>query len=153
MHPPATAAGALDAWDPLTGKRLWTVPDKYPRISGVLSTKGNLVFSVDIKGIVSAYDASSGTELWRFNTGSGTRGGIISYMAGGEQYVLVPSGIGSAVAAITAGIYPEVGQDSRGGHHVRLQGQPISEVIDEPGRAQPLPDVTRHHEDLSYPST
>jgi alcohol dehydrogenase (cytochrome c) len=64
---------------------------------------------MDMKGMVYAYDAGSGTELWRFNTGSGTRGGIISYMADGEQYILVPSGIGSAVSAITAGIYPEVG--------------------------------------------
>lgn len=110
VHPPGDKAhGALDAWDPLTGKRLWTVHDPYPRISGVLSTKGNLVFSVDMMGVVYAYDAASGTELWRFNMGSGTRGGIISYMAGGEQYILVPSGIGSAVASIAAGIYPEIG--------------------------------------------
>ena len=110
VHPPGDKAhGALDAWEPLTGKKLWSVHDDYPRISGVLSTKGGLVFSMDMKGVVYAYDASSGTELWRFNTGSGTRGGIISYMADGEQYILVPSGIGSAVSAITAGIYPEVG--------------------------------------------
>jgi len=57
---------------------------------------------------VYAYDGRSGTELWRFNTGSGSRGGIVSYMAGGEQYILVPSGIGSAAQAITASIYPEV---------------------------------------------
>lgn len=109
VHPPGDVAhGALDAWDPMTGKRLWTVKDKYPRISGVLSTKSGLVFSGDMKGSVFAYDAASGTELWRFNMGSGSRGGIISYMAGGEQYILVPSGIGSAAQAITGALFPEV---------------------------------------------
>ena len=29
---------------------------------------------------------------------------------GGEQYILVPSGIGSAAQAIVAAIYPEVGE-------------------------------------------
>lgn len=111
VNPPGDVAhGAIDAWDPFTGKKKWTVHSKYPRISGILSTKGGLVFSGDMQGYVFAYDADSGTELWRFNMGSGSRGGIISYMAEGEQYILVPSGIGSAAQAIVAAIYPEVGE-------------------------------------------
>jgi PQQ-dependent dehydrogenase (methanol/ethanol family) len=111
VHPPGDQAyGAVDAWDPLTGKKLWSVTDKYPRISTLLSTKGGLVFSGDMKGYVYAYSADSGKELWKFNMGSGSRGGIISYMAGGEQYILVPSGIGSALQAVTAQIYPELSE-------------------------------------------
>lgn len=111
VHPPGDVVhGALDAWDPMTGRKLWSVRDKYPRISGVLSTKGRLVFSGDMKGYVYAYDTDSGTELWRFNMGSGSRGGIVTYMVDGEQYILVPSGIGSAAQAIVAAIYPEVGE-------------------------------------------
>jgi alcohol dehydrogenase (cytochrome c) len=73
-HPPGDVAhGALDAWDPLTGKRKWTVRDKYPRISTVLSTKGGLVFSGDMKGYIYAYDADTGQELWKFNMGSACR--------------------------------------------------------------------------------
>jgi len=109
VHPPGDQAhGALDAWDPLTGKKKWSVFDRYPRISGVLSTRGGLVFSGDMRGYVYAYSADTGKELWKFNMGSGSRGGIVSYMAGGEQYVLVTSGIGSALQALTAQIYPEV---------------------------------------------
>jgi alcohol dehydrogenase (cytochrome c) len=111
VHPPGDQAhGAVDAWDPLTGKKKWSVHDKYPRISGILSTKGGLVFSGDMKGYVYAYSQDSGKELWKFNMGSGSRGGIISYMAGGEQYILVPSGIGSALQAVTAQIYPELSE-------------------------------------------
>lgn len=100
--------GALDAWDPLTGKKKWSVPDKYPRISGVMSTKGGLVFSGDMKGVIYAYDADDGKELWKFNMGSASRGGIISYMAGGEQYVAVPSGIGGGVPAVLSSVFPEI---------------------------------------------
>jgi PQQ-dependent dehydrogenase (methanol/ethanol family) len=110
-HPPGDKThGALDAWDPLTGKKKWSVPDKYPRISGVLSTKGGLVFSGDIPGNIYAYDADNGKELWKFRMGSASRGGIITYMAGGEQYVLVPSGIGGGVPAVLSNIYPEIGE-------------------------------------------
>ena len=110
-----TAHGAIDAWDPLTGKKKWSVQDKYPRISGILSTKGSLVFSADMKGYIYAYDADTGKELWKFNMGSGSRGGIISYMAGGEQYVLVPSGLGSAAQGVTAQVFPEVAEFPAGG--------------------------------------
>jgi len=109
VHPPGDQAhGAVDAWDPLTGKKKWQVLDKYPRLSGILSTKGGLVFSGDIRGNVYAYSQDTGKELWKFNMGSGSRGGIISYMAGGEQYILVPSGLGSAIPAVAAMIYPEI---------------------------------------------
>jgi alcohol dehydrogenase (cytochrome c) len=42
--------------------------------------------------------------------GSGSRGGIVSYMAGGEQYILVPSGLGSAAQGVTSQIYPELAE-------------------------------------------
>jgi alcohol dehydrogenase (cytochrome c) len=63
-----------------------------------------------MRGYVYAYNADSGKELWKFNMGSGSRGGIISYMAGGEQYILVPSGLGSALQAVTSQIYPELSE-------------------------------------------
>jgi alcohol dehydrogenase (cytochrome c) len=84
------------------------VLDRYPRLSGILSTKGGLVFSGDMKGHVYAYSQDTGKELWKFNMGSGSRGGIISYMAGGEQYILVPSGLGSAIPAVASMIFPEI---------------------------------------------
>lgn len=108
-HPPGDKThGALDAWDPMTGKKKWTVTDKYPRLSGVMSTKGGLVFSGDMKGVISAYDADNGKELWKFNMGSGARGGIISYLAGGEQYIVVPSGIGGGAAGVFSSVFPEI---------------------------------------------
>ena len=94
--------------DPLTGERRWTVNYEIPILSSVLTTAGGLVFVGDLQGYVRAYDAESGQELWSFNTGSGLRSGLISYTAGGEQYVLVPSGIGSQAIGILAALWPEI---------------------------------------------
>ncbi len=41
VHPPGDQAyGASMPWDPLTGKKKWSVTDKYPRISTILSHQG-----------------------------------------------------------------------------------------------------------------
>jgi PQQ-dependent dehydrogenase (methanol/ethanol family) len=108
-HPPGGEAyGHLDARDPVTGERKWTVNYKYPPIGSVLSTGGGLVFHGDVEGVVHAYDADTGEELWHFRTGSGHRGGPISYSAGGKQYIAVPSGLGSLVLGLYPAIWPEV---------------------------------------------
>ena len=108
--PGDTVHGALDAWDPFTGKKKWSVRDEYPRISSVLSTRGGVVFSGDMKGFIYAYDGANGKQLWQFNMGSACRGGIVTYMVDGEQYVLVPSGIGGGVPAVVSAIYPEISE-------------------------------------------
>jgi len=104
----------LKAVDPMTGKVAWRVPMKLPGMSSVLSTAGDLVFNGDSEGFVHAYAAADGKELWKFQTGSGIRAGIISYMAGGKQYIVVPAGMGGGFPLWTAGIYPEF-KTMRGG--------------------------------------
>ena len=54
-----------------------------------------------------AFDANNGDVLWSFNAGSGFRGGPVSYSAGGEQYVAVPSGLGSLVMGLYPHLWPE----------------------------------------------
>ena len=63
----------------------------------MLATAGNLVFLPDAAGIVHAYNAETGKELWSHNDGIGHAGGIISYAAGGKQFIAVPAGWGSLV--------------------------------------------------------
>ncbi|RMF89759.1 MAG: PQQ-dependent dehydrogenase, methanol/ethanol family [Nitrospinota bacterium] len=108
-HPPnGEAYGHLDAVDPVTGKRTWSINFKYPPLGSVLSTAGGLVFLGDVEGVVHAYDADTGGELWSFRTGSGHRGGIISYAVNGKQYIVVPSGLGSLVLGLYPALWPEV---------------------------------------------
>ncbi len=106
--PSGPAYGHLDARDPVTGATKWSVNFKYPPLSSVLSTAGGVVFFGDVQGVIHAYDDMTGAELWSFNTGSGIRGGPISYSAGGKQYVAVPSGLGSLVMGLYPHIWPEV---------------------------------------------
>lgn len=99
MAPPpsGTIYGHLDARDPITGKLKWEVKFPQPPLASVLSTAGNLVFVPDARGILHAYNAETGTELWSHDDGIGHNGGIISYMAGNKQYIAVEAGFGGLV--------------------------------------------------------
>jgi alcohol dehydrogenase (cytochrome c) len=86
--------GHLDARDPITGAKKWEVRFPEPPLGSVMSTAGNLVFVPDSRGTVHAYNATTGAELWNHGDGLGHQGGIISYAAGGKQYVAVVAGFG-----------------------------------------------------------
>jgi alcohol dehydrogenase (cytochrome c) len=89
--------GALRAFDPKTGKKVWEYKNPAPLWGGVLATAGNLVFTGTPEGYLKAFDAKTGKELWKFQTGSGVVGNPITWMEDGEQYIAVPSGWGGAV--------------------------------------------------------
>jgi alcohol dehydrogenase (cytochrome c) len=86
--------GHLDARDPITGALKWEVRYPEPALGSVLSTGGNLVFVPDSRGTLHAYNAQTGVELWSHSDGVGHQGGIVSYAAGGKQYVAVAAGFG-----------------------------------------------------------
>ncbi|WP_443192995.1 methanol/ethanol family PQQ-dependent dehydrogenase [Novosphingobium sp. KACC 22771] len=89
--------GALRAMDPTTGKIVWEYKNKAPLWGGVLTTAGNLVFTGTPEGYLKAFNAKTGEELWKFQTGSGVVGSPITWEQDGEQYVAVMSGWGGAV--------------------------------------------------------
>ncbi|PKB14486.1 alcohol dehydrogenase (cytochrome c) [Novosphingobium kunmingense] len=89
--------GALRAMDPATGKIVWEYKNKAPLWGGVLTTRGNLVFTGTPEGYLKAFDAKTGQELWKFQTGSGVVGSPVTWEQDGEQYVAVMSGWGGAV--------------------------------------------------------
>jgi alcohol dehydrogenase (cytochrome c) len=99
--------GHLDARDPVTGAKKWEVRYDAPPLASVLATAGNLVFVPDASGILHAYDATSGQELWSHNDGIGHVGGIISYSAGGKQFIAVEAGWGSLVGDDYAAAFGE----------------------------------------------
>jgi len=108
MAPDGRKPGRLDANDPITGQRKWTYEMDVPGFACVLTTGGGLVFNGDPMGVLRALDADTGKLLWSFNTGSGMRGGIVSYFVGGEQYILVPSGWGSYAAILLPPLFPQL---------------------------------------------
>ncbi|MCB1897333.1 MAG: PQQ-binding-like beta-propeller repeat protein, partial [Rhodocyclaceae bacterium] len=68
----------------------------------------------DMEGNIYAYDADDGKELWTFWAGSGLRGGPVSYRAGGKQYIVFPTGLGSHAPGFLAGAFPQI-KDLPGG--------------------------------------
>jgi alcohol dehydrogenase (cytochrome c) len=107
VPPPGGKVSArLEAVDPLTGKLAWSVDYALPGLGGVLVTGGDLVFNGDSNGLIHAYNAANGKELWNFNAGSGIRGGIASYSAGGKQYIIAATGFGSLFPGFASGVFP-----------------------------------------------
>jgi alcohol dehydrogenase (cytochrome c) len=89
--------GSLKAIDPKDGKIVWEAHNKGVLWGGVLTTRGGLVFTGTPEGYLKAWDAKTGKELWKYNTGSGITGSPITWEQDGEQYVGVVSGWGGAV--------------------------------------------------------
>ncbi|WP_020682730.1 PQQ-dependent methanol/ethanol family dehydrogenase [Marinobacterium rhizophilum] len=89
--------GVLRAMDPKTGKEVWRYKNYAPLWGGVMTTKGGLVFTGNPEGYLMAFDAKTGEQKYKFNTGSGIVGTPITWEQDGEQYVSVVSGWGGAV--------------------------------------------------------
>jgi len=80
---------SLKAIDVQTGKTAWEIPEIGGGIlaSGLMSTAGGLLFYGDGSGAVVAADASNGKLLWHFNTAQSFKGGPMTYMIDGKQYI------------------------------------------------------------------
>lgn len=89
--------GVLRAIDPLTGKVEWEHKEKLPLWAGTLTTAGGLLFTGTSDGFVKAFDAKTGKELWKFQTGSGVVSSPVTWEMDGEQYIGIASGYGGAV--------------------------------------------------------
>jgi len=86
--------GELLAWNPVTQRAAWHA--KYPAVvgGGVLATAGNLVFQGRADGILAAYRANDGKQVWSFDAGTGIMAPPVTYQVDGVQYVSVLAGWG-----------------------------------------------------------
>ena len=84
--------GNVTAVDYNTGRIAWQVKTEQPMIGGILATAGGLVFTGEGNGLFKAYDAGTGSELWRFQAGAGVNAPPSSYTVDGRQYVVVAAG-------------------------------------------------------------
>ncbi len=97
---PRSYPGSLQAWDPITQKLVWSVPQSELWNGGTLTTAGNLVFQGRADGKFVAYDASSGKTLWTFDAGLGISAPPITYSINGIQYIALLVGWGGAFAGV-----------------------------------------------------
>jgi PQQ-dependent dehydrogenase (methanol/ethanol family) len=101
---PGGHRGEFTAWDPVAGKEVWKIKEKFPVWSGAVVTAGDVVFYGTMEGWFKAINARTGEELWKFKTGSGIIGQPVVYRGpDGKEYVAVLSGVGGWAGAIVAG--------------------------------------------------
>ncbi len=89
------AKGWLTAVDAARGTVRWRYRSARPLVAGVTATAGGVVFTGELTGDFVALDAATGSELYRFYTGAGVLGGVVTYAVNGRQYVAAASGGGS----------------------------------------------------------
>ncbi|MGP6189931.1 MAG: methanol/ethanol family PQQ-dependent dehydrogenase [Vulcanimicrobiaceae bacterium] len=106
MYPgPGGNRGAVIAWDPNTGKIVWSDKEKFPAWGGVLTTAGGVSFYGTMDGWFKAIDTKTGDLKWKFKMPSGIIANPITYMHGGHQYVALLSGVGGwAGIGLAAGL-------------------------------------------------
>jgi PQQ-dependent dehydrogenase (methanol/ethanol family) len=101
---PGGNRGVYQAWNPVTGKEVWSIKEDLPVWSGTVVTAGDVAFYGTMDGWFKAVDARNGSVLWQFKTGSGIIGQPITFKGpDGHQYVAVLSGVGGWSGAIVAG--------------------------------------------------
>jgi alcohol dehydrogenase (cytochrome c) len=85
--------GTFTAIDVNTGRIAWQQKLPDPLIGGALATAGGVVFTGgDGTGNFYAFDAKTGKELWRFQTGAGVNAAPMSFELDGEQFIAVAAG-------------------------------------------------------------
>ena len=96
--------GALEAWDPVSGRIVWGDKEPWQVWTGTCATAGNLVFYGTLDRWFKAVDAKTGKLLWKFRLGSGSVGQPMTFRGpDGRQYVAIMDGIGGAAGAVVPG--------------------------------------------------
>jgi alcohol dehydrogenase (cytochrome c) len=97
--------GHVKAFDPSSGREVWSWRGEHPMVASLLATGGDLVFAGEPTGEFSAFDARTGERLWSFQTGSGIHSSPVTYSVDGQQYVAVHSGWGGWLKGFAPELY------------------------------------------------
>lgn len=109
MFPAPNSHGGMGnfiGWDPVKGKIVWSIPEKFSVWSGALTTASGLAFYGTLDARLKAVDIKAGKVVWTSpKLPSGVIGNVHSWEFGGKQYVGVLTGIGGwAGIGLAAGL-------------------------------------------------
>jgi alcohol dehydrogenase (cytochrome c) len=80
----------------------WRFRTGAPVLSGITPTRGGLVFAGDMDKHAYAFDAATGSVLWRADLPGAPGGGVITYMVDGKQRVAFVAGTRSRAFPVSA---------------------------------------------------
>ena len=88
--------GEFVAMSVRTGEVLWSHRYRTPINSAALTTGGGLAFAGDWDRHIYAYDVANGEVVWETRLPQSIQGFPITYAVDGKQYLVIPTGTGSA---------------------------------------------------------
>jgi alcohol dehydrogenase (cytochrome c) len=92
VEPDGPATGWVTAVDAETGQVRWQYHAEKPVLAGITPTAGGVTFTGDLSGNLLVFNSKNGELVHKVQTGGGLAGGVVTYEAGGRQYVAFASG-------------------------------------------------------------
>jgi len=92
VEPVGETSGWVTALDSETGAVRWKYHSEKPVVAGVTPTAGGVTFTGDLAGNLLVFNSRTGELAHKAQTGGSLAGGVVTYEAGGRQYLAFAAG-------------------------------------------------------------